>query len=36
MKVKEIMGEDFCELFCENTFEGGRHQDRLMDAEKYE
>lgn len=36
MKVKEIMSEDFCELFYENTFEGGRHQDRLMDAEKYE
>lgn len=36
VKVKEIMSEEFCRLFDSNPFEGGRHQDRLMDAEKYE
>ena len=35
-KVKEIMSEEFCRLYDSNRFEGGRHQDRLMDAEKYE
>lgn len=33
-KVNEIMSEEFCRLFDGNSFEGGRHQDRLMDAEK--
>jgi ribose 5-phosphate isomerase B len=36
VKVKEIMSEEFCRLFDGSPFEGGRHQDRLMDAEKYE
>jgi len=35
-RVKEIISEEFCHLFNSNPFEGGRHQDRLMDAEKYE
>lgn len=34
LKLKEVMTQEFCDNLTNVNFEGGRHQDRLMNIEK--